>query len=465
MSFFDIVGASFFKPLTSSYKEVYFDCLNMIYDLCKYQMSNSEEKGVVVEHLADYFEDRNQKKFVFEEEGEENFADSRAVAFEFIRKLKNFGWIDEEIGKNYISRIYFNDYAITLLESFRKIVSEEEAEYQSIIQIIYSIAVNEDAYRQKPYENVLIGLRENIERLIRELKKLNTSIKKYIDKATENKEAAEIIEDYFTYHKDIGSKAYHRLKTSDNISRYRPQILDRLNRFTEDEDILSRTVRGYMEIQGEQDSVKAEAEIIGIVHYLKGELKNYDAIIQEIEEKNFRYINSAIERAKFLLSTDKNIEGKLNKTLEMYVRKWNAGQEELWKEEEAFLQIFNIFQSGFLDGESFYSPRENKGDDGGEEFSGVELDASKLEQKREQMDQKLKSLVTQKNICEYVDTVMSDKKTMLASAFPLDKNEDFVKLIFVRFFAGKRGSGYRVEPTGKMIQVNGFRFPDFCVVR
>ena len=340
MSFFDIVGASFFKPLTSSYKEVYFDCLNMIYDLCKYQMSNSEEKGVVVEHLADYFEERNQKKFVFEEEGEENFADSRAVAFEFIRKLKNFGWIDEEIGKNYISRIYFNDYAITLLESFRKIVSEEEAEYQSIIQIIYSIAVNEDAYRQKPYENVLIGLRENIERLIRELKKLNTSIKKYIDKATENKEAAEIIEDYFTYHKDIGSKAYHRLKTSDNISRYRPQILDRLNRFTEDEDILSRTVRGYMEIQGEQDSVKAEEEIIGIVHYLKGELKNYDAIIQEIEEKNFRYINSAIERAKFLLSTDKNIEGKLNKILEMYVRKWNAGQEELWKEEEAFLHIF-----------------------------------------------------------------------------------------------------------------------------
>ena len=267
--------------------------------------------------------------------------------------MKNFGWIDEEIGKNYISRIYFNDYAITLLESFRKIVSEEEAEYQSIIQIIYSIAVNEDAYRQKPYENVLIGLRENIERLIRELKKLNTSIKKYIDKATENKEAAEIIEDYFTYHKDIGSKAYHRLKTSDNISRYRPQILDRLNRFTEDEDILSRTVRGYMEIQGEQDFVKAEAEIIGIVHYLKGELKNYDAIIQEIEEKNFRYINSAIERAKFLLSTDKNIEGKLNKILEMYVRKWNAGQEELWKEEEAFLQIFNIFQSGFWMGNLF----------------------------------------------------------------------------------------------------------------
>ena len=464
MGLFNIVGESFFKPFSSSYKEVYLDCLNIIYECCKYQMSNSEEKSIVVERLSDYFEERNQKNFVFEEEGEENFADGRSVALEFIRKLKGFGWIDEEIGKNYISRIYFNDYAITILESFRKIVSEEEAEYQSIIQTIYSIAVNEDAYRQKPYENVLIGLQENIERLIKELKKLNTSIKKYIDKATENKDAAEIIEDYFTYHKEIGSKAYHRLKTSDNISRYRPQILDRLSRFTEDEDILSRTIRGYMEIQNEEDPAKAASEIKGMVHYLKGELKNYDVIIEEIENKNVRYINSAIERAKFLLSTDKNIEGKLNKILEMYVHKWNTGKEEMQEEEEAFLHIFDIFQSGFLDGESFYTPRESKGENNGEEFSEECFDDSELAKQREQMDQKLKALVTQKSICEYVDTVLSDKGMMLGSAFPLSTNEDFVKLIFVRFFAGKKGTGYRVEPTGKMIQVNGFRFADFRIV-
>ena len=105
MGLFNIVGESFFKPFSSSYKEVYLDCLNIIYECCKYQMSNSEEKSIVVERLSDYFEERNQKNFVFEEEGEENFADGRSVALEFIRKLKGFGWIDEEIGKNYISRI------------------------------------------------------------------------------------------------------------------------------------------------------------------------------------------------------------------------------------------------------------------------------------------------------------------------------------------------------------------------
>ena len=190
-----------------------------------------------------------------------------------------------------------------------------------------------------------------------------------------------------------------------------------------------------------------------------------DCLIEEIENKNVRYINSAIERAKFLLSTDKNIEGKLNMILEMYVHKWNTGKEEMQEEEETFLHIFDIFQSGFLDGESFYTPRESKGENNGEQFSEECFDDSELARQREQMDQKLKALVTQKSICEYVGTVLSDKGMMLGSAFPLSTNEDFIKLIFVRFFAGKKGTGYRVEPTGKMIRVNGFRFADFRIVR
>lgn len=111
-----VIGrAYFFYFLVVAENQIgnYFFIINehlMIYECCKYQMSNSEEKSIVVERLSDYFEERNQKNFVFEEEGEESFADGRSVALEFIRKLKGFGWIDEEIGKNYISRIYFNDY-------------------------------------------------------------------------------------------------------------------------------------------------------------------------------------------------------------------------------------------------------------------------------------------------------------------------------------------------------------------
>ena len=118
-----------------------------------------------------------------------------------------------------------------------------------------------------------------------------------------------------------------------------------------------------------------------------------------------------------------------------------------------------------MDGESFYTPRESKGENNGEQFSEECFDDSELARQREQMDQKLKALVTQKSICEYVDTVLSDKGMMLGSAFPLSTNEDFIKLIFVRFFAGKKGTGYRVEPTGKMIRINGFRFADFRIVR
>ena len=43
--------------------------------------------------------------------------------------------------------------------------------------------------------------------------------------------AGEIVQEFFVYHKDIGSKAYHRIKTSDNISHFRSTIIENLYAF------------------------------------------------------------------------------------------------------------------------------------------------------------------------------------------------------------------------------------------
>ncbi|OPX87202.1 MAG: hypothetical protein A4E53_02580 [Pelotomaculum sp. PtaB.Bin104] len=81
------------------------------------------------------------------------------------------------------------------------------------------------------------------------LKKLNTNIKKHIDAITNEKSAGEIVQDFFVYHKDIGSKAYHRIKTSDNISHFRSSIIEKLYGIVNDENIFKRAVQGYMEIE------------------------------------------------------------------------------------------------------------------------------------------------------------------------------------------------------------------------
>ena len=65
--------------------------------------------------------------------------------------------------------------------------------------------------------------------LITGLKSLNANIKRYIDELTKHSTVAEIMDallnDYYT---NVVDKAYHRLLTSDNVSKFRPEIIERM---------------------------------------------------------------------------------------------------------------------------------------------------------------------------------------------------------------------------------------------
>src|SRR5690606_1541520 len=130
-------------------------------------------------------------------------------------------------------------------------------EYQSLVSQIHATLLNKEAY-VKPYEYIIKRVVENTEELITGLKKLNTNIKKYIDAITNEKTAGEIVQDFFVYHKDIGSKAYHRIKTSDNISHFRTSIIENLYNILNDKNIFERAVLGYMEIEQVEEKVEAE---------------------------------------------------------------------------------------------------------------------------------------------------------------------------------------------------------------
>lgn len=463
MNLFRIIGEDLFRPLTSSYKEIYLDCLNIIYDCCGQKTSNSEDRSVIIDCLVDYFEDKGNQDINLDDNADEKLHDPKAKASTFLLKLKQFGWIYEDIGRNYILKISLNDYAVSLLDCFRAIVKDEETEYQNVIQTIYSIVINSEAYQNKPYENILIGVEENVEKLTKELKKLSTNIKKYIDRSTFGKDAAEIIEDYFTYHKEIGSKAYHRLKTSNNISRFRPIIIAKLKYILDDKGTFEKTISGYMEIKDVKEREQAESDIKQLVNMLQKSLHEYDDIIEDIEAKNLRYTSSSIERAKFLLSTDTNIEGKINKILSIAVNELNHGAS-LFDDDQFLSNVFAILPIRFIDGESFYTMPQIRNNGQIQKISDEEFDIKKIEQARMQMAERLKNMITLDKVNLYVEELLKTDSSTLASQIPLGDKKEFIKLIFISFY-GTKSKKYAIIKTDNVVVRNGFRYRDFKIIR
>lgn len=463
---FQIVSDDFFKPLTGKYKTVYVECLELIYSTYKTELSFGVDKEVILSKLIEYFDEDTLDEMVFDEENEVAI-DSRAKANAILRTLKNCNWIEYEVGSDYSVKVNLFDYATTMIESFRKIIKNEEMEYQSIISQIHGTLQNKEAY-VKPYEYIIKRVSENTEELINGLKKLNTMIKKRIDAITRDKSAAQIVEDFFGYHKDIGSKAYHRIKTSDNISHFRLSIIENLRGILEDELVWNKAINGFMEIEQVDDCIQADELLKGKIQHMISSFNNYDEIIEEIDMKHTKYISSAIARAKFLLSNSNNMEGKIKHILMILADEFNKDENmNLNDESDGILtEIFDVFPQNFIDGDSLYImpiTRKNEIPKVLDEPFGLTEDVRELRKK--EMREKAKRRFSKKNINKFVLTALNNNNSIIASTLPLKCKRDLIRIIFISFYGRDEASKYRVEQINEKINISGFRFSDFKIIR
>lgn len=463
---FEIVGEDFFKPLTSLYKTIYIQCLRIIYDSYRTELSYGIDREILVQKLTYYFDDLNISDIQFDDDSE-IVRDSRNKASSFLRKLREYGWIEYEIGIDQKPRVILPNYAVTVMRSFENITSGKETEYQSEISVIYSLLTNPDLL-QNPYPQVIKPVHDRTVDLFTALKQLNTSIKKYIDELTADKSAEEIIANYFTYAEEIGSKAYHRLYTSDNVSRFRSMILVKLDDIRNNPDIFERVAWGYQSIESEPDIDEARDQTRRIINDIMDYFNSYDDIVKEIEKKHSRYLSSTVKRARFLLLNTNNTEGKISTILQYMAEQLNRDEENHLEEDapDEICALFNIFTQGFISDESIKSvPISRKITDVEDIFVPLTLSEEEKKALRLAAYEKNKNRFSKKNITTYVDELLKENNSVKASSIEVNSKRDMIRVIFISLYGQVSNSTYQVIPTNNYIQKQGFTYRDFEIRR
>lgn len=463
---FNIVGENFFKPLTSQLKTIYCDCLDIIYQSYRTELSYGAEREILVAKLTDYFDNSAVSDIQFEEDTE-TLNDSRTKAHMFLRKLREFGWIEYETANDQIQRIVMPSYAVSMVQTLKSIANNDEMEYQSEISAIYSLLTNEELLN-RPYLQVIRPVYERTLSLFTGLKKLNTSIKKYIEDITADKASEEILGDFFKYHDEIGSKAYHRIKTSDNVARFRNTIISRLKTIQSNNSLFERTVAGYQNVENVSDSDKAEEEVRYIISDIIEHFRQYDDIVKEIDKKHSKYIRNAMERAKFLLLNSNNMEGKISVILQMMADYFNKDEQHNLSEDadEDICSAFNIFPQGFLSESSLKPiPISRKITDIDDIYIPDEVSEEERKQRRIAIYEKNKNRFSRKNISEFVNNLLKENKEVMASDIAIHTRRDMIRIIFINLYGRSAKSDYEIIPVEEKINSNGFQFRDFRITR
>ena len=80
------------------------------------------------------------------------------------------------------------------------------------------------------------------------------------------------------------------------------------------------------------------------------------------------------------------------------------------------------------------------------------------------MAEKIRKVISVEKIQNYVNRYLAEKDELEASQLPLNNEEDFIKLIYVRLYGQRKNMGYVIE-TLEEREVNGYRFKDFRIRR
>lgn len=461
---FSILPQNFFSPLISKYKEQYVDCILLLFNTYKTEFSyGSLDREIAVKILINYFEQTNTEIEFEDEDIVPKTARDKANGV--LKVLKECGWIDYEQQLNRQVNILLFDYALPFIESMNQVIKNEETEYQGIISQIHATLGMEELYGN-PYTNVLKGVKENTDHLLSELKKLDANIKRYIDKQISGYDINELLSVYVNYQEKIGSKSYKRLKTSENISRFRNSIVENLQLILDSPDKLDAGILDYMVVEGENDENVAREKIIHLIKTVMDSFRNLSVIEHSIDEKNSRCIKNISQKVQMELASGSNTEDKLNAILKYYSSELKESSdrfnEPCWPELQSAISIYS---QNYISNESLRTIPEQKGY---LEVSRLSEDGMSEEERQQRIvaiKERNKNRFTKNNINEYINNLLKDKNELTVRDFPLSVKRDVLRVIYVKLYSKSKSVCYKVEELDETIRQAEFIIPNFKVRR
>jgi hypothetical protein len=326
----------FFSPLASP-NRAHYAALLVVYYRAFQETPHGVERKALVARFAEYLETnkgsfaegdalRDEQKDVeadtavtaasdeelFDSEETVSIEPTRALASRCVRILATAGWISEETLPDYTRVVNMSPHARPFLEALARVEEGLKVEYESHVVSIYSLLCG-DAAKENGHYLVLNAHAQTIA-LIDSLKVLSQGIREHYERLTKGGDGRTIAEilalHYDGYAPDILDGAYKRLKTSDNLSRYRPRIIAQVREFLEDREWLETSSVKYART-GSMTVAAAREKLTSMLEEIRDTLRAVDPLLDEIDRRNMLYAKSSVERVKTLLEPPSTIAGKI----------------------------------------------------------------------------------------------------------------------------------------------------------
>ncbi len=311
---FDILPSRLFNILATqgfaSLQRHYMAILIRIYSLAEFNRFGLARETVIAE-IVDYLKESDAESEVEADMANQTDAEGDSAssagtqpehyyATYLLRRLAESGWIEREQHADYSETIILPDYSFTLLEALRSIQEQKPREFKGQLYAAHQLITSATTHKDFSPTLAVSQTYENIRQVVRGLNELNQNIRRYVERATSQMEIADLLRLQFDDYTQTLGPAYHALKTSDNVSRYRRDIVNQIQAWLVDDDWLSRTAE-ELAAQSRLSPAQAEHEITQSLLFIVHQLEGLDPLLADIDARHAQYLRTSLRQIRYKL--------------------------------------------------------------------------------------------------------------------------------------------------------------------
>ncbi|MCL2318500.1 MAG: DUF5716 family protein, partial [Treponema sp.] len=365
--------------------------------------------------------------------------DERILASRFLKRLISSGWLGEETLADFTRVINITAWGKPFMKGLADVDGGLKTEYESHVVTVYSLLCGETI--KKDGHHAVLRAHEEARSLIDSLKVLSQSIKGYYDKLNaetiRSKAASVLHEHYDLYAGEVLDRAYKRLKTSDNVSRYRQSIFKQVSELLHDEEWLNESAGKYMRILSGGSSTTSRAECREKLEYMleeiRDDLKSVDPLEDEIDRRNAAYSRSSTEIIKAYIEPDSTVAGKIGTLIKAIYR--NKGGVPLHV-------AHGLYRIGFLSPTSLSLRRPRDEGDFASAPSKADLEA--LGQSEEEFLERMRRRLSIKRIGAWLDEQGGADRVLIPKEL-ITGEDSYVRFVYALLYGDSRNNfGYDI---------------------
>ncbi len=473
---FDILPANLFNLFSTqgitTLQRHYIAILLRVYTLAEFNRLGLARENVIND-IVDYLKTEQAESEVAAEMAAEHGAadsDSQAVGgqtsqYEYagyiLRRLHETGWIEREQQANYNEIITLPDYAFTLLEALRTIQEQKPREFKGQLYTAHKLIMSS---RNDDFSPALAlpQAYENVRQLVRGLNELNQNIRRYIERATRGRDVAELLRLQFDDYSQTLGPTYHALKTSDHVSRYRRDIVGRLQSWQRNAPWLERAADD-LATHKRLSPAQAHQEIEHYIHSIIHQLESLDPLIEEIDRRHGQYLRVSLRQIRYQLI---NADGSFKDRLVSIARGLAAFQmqgETLMPDEMPPLHLHPVRSP---DADSFYTPPKRRAPFAPAQVVASALLPADLAALRATTMQDVLQALTPDKVNKQVLDLFNGHRTLHVNDLPANILNDMHHLTTIIAYSHHPEVGYGIEIVdGDAVKVGNYNIVPFQLTR